>query len=80
PERFLPSNNKSLDKSAYIPFAGGRHLCLGMHFAMMESVMIVALIGQRFRVRPVSDEPAKIDPGLSLRMKNGYLVYLEPRS
>ncbi len=79
PERFDPSSYGPQQKLAYIPFGGGRHLCLGMHFALIEATLVMALIGQQFRMTPVNKEIPGMDPGLTLRLIGGYPVHLEAR-
>ena len=79
PERFGPSTYGSRQKLAYIPFGGGRHLCLGMHFALIEASLVMALVGQQFRIRPVKEGIPGMDPGLTLRFAGGYPVHLESR-
>ncbi len=48
PERFEPSREKLLPRSAYIPFGAGPRICIGNHFALMEGHLLIALIAQRF--------------------------------
>jgi cytochrome P450 len=54
PERFIPERWTGdfvhrLPKYAYFPFGGGPRLCPGNNFAMMEAVLILAAITQRYR-------------------------------
>jgi len=49
PDRWLPDRRPARD--AYMPFAAGRHTCIGIHFALVEMQMMVALICHRFRLR-----------------------------
>ena len=37
PLRFTPENSKSRHKYAWVPFGGGAHMCLGLHFAYMQT-------------------------------------------
>ena len=37
PLRFTPENSKGRHKYAWVPFGGGQHMCLGLHFAYMQS-------------------------------------------
>jgi cytochrome P450 len=36
PLRFTPENSKGRHKYAWVPFGGGAHMCLGLHFAYMQ--------------------------------------------
>lgn len=49
PDRWLAERSPA--KDAYMPFAVGRHTCIGNHFALVEMRMMVALICHRFRLR-----------------------------
>ncbi|HZZ80855.1 MAG TPA: cytochrome P450 [Gemmataceae bacterium] len=51
PERWGKERVKSMPKFAYFPFGGGPRVCIGQQFAMMELILILATIGQRFRFR-----------------------------
>jgi cytochrome P450 len=48
PERFAPG--AAWPEHAFLPFAVGKHLCIGAGFAMAEMTLALALIGQRFRI------------------------------
>ncbi len=37
PLRFTPENSKGRHKYAWVPFGGGAHMCLGLHFAYMQT-------------------------------------------
>ena len=43
PNRFLPGAGDR-PRSAYLPFGGGRRICIGQSFALMEMVMTAAFI------------------------------------
>jgi cytochrome P450 len=51
PERFSPERAKSIPKGAYVPFSGGKRVCLGQGFAMMEMKLILGSMLQRLRPR-----------------------------
>jgi cytochrome P450 len=36
PDRFTPENSRGRHKYAWVPFGGGAHMCLGLHFAYMQ--------------------------------------------
>jgi cytochrome P450 len=49
PERWRGEDAKTLPKYAYFPFGGGPRACIGNLFAMMEMVLVLPVIGRRFR-------------------------------
>ena len=53
PGRFSPERFASRQPFAYFPFSGRARLCIGNMFALMEAKLILATIGQRYRLRPV---------------------------
>ncbi len=57
PERFLGEEAASIPSHAWFPFGGGPHVCLGNRFALLEAVLVLATISQRFDV----DIPGDID-------------------
>jgi cytochrome P450 len=84
PERFYPDRwteefNNSLPKYAYFPFGGGPRACIGNYFAMMEIVLLLATIGQRFRFSLLPDHPVSLMPAMSLRPADGIKVVVANR-
>lgn len=79
PERWTEEFTAGLPKYAYFPFGGGPRFCIGNTFAMMEIVLVLATIGQRFRLPIVPDHPVSILPAMSLRPKDGIRVVVENR-
>jgi cytochrome P450 len=78
PERWANGNGDEVPKYAYFPFGGGPRQCIGNYFAMMEIVLLLATIGQRFRFS-LTDEAVEVLPVLSLRPKSGIKVVVEGR-
>ena len=79
PERWTDDFTNSLPKYAYFPFGGGPRACIGNYFAMMEIVLLLATIGQRFRFSLLPDHPVSLMPAMSLRPANGIKVTVEKR-
>jgi len=50
PMRFTPEAVKARHKYAWVPFGGGAHMCLGLHFAYMQVKVLVAQLLQRYRI------------------------------
>ncbi len=79
PERWASEAINSLPKYAYFPFGGGPRLCIGNTFAMMEIVLTIAAIAQRFRFSLVPDHQVTLFPALSLRPRDGIKVTVQKR-
>jgi cytochrome P450 len=67
PARFIGRAAGAQPRYAYFPFGGGRHQCLGMHFATLEGVQILAQLAQRFEIHPTAGREVRADPGITLR-------------
>lgn len=78
PRRFESGEGKHAGAFSYIPFASGRHLCLGRTFALTEAVVGLATMAQRYRFRMHDDAPVEIDPLLTLRVRGGLWVDVLP--
>ena len=50
PLRFTPAAVAARHKYAWIPYGGGAHMCLGLHFATMQTKLLVHHILTRYRV------------------------------
>ena len=47
PLRFTPENSAGRHKYAWVPFGGGAHMCLGLHFAYMQiKILMHAMLTQ----------------------------------
>jgi cytochrome P450 len=79
PERWREEVAARLPRYAYFPFGGGPRQCIGNSFALMEAVLILATVAQRFRLRLVAGHMVGVLPALSLRPRNGVRVMLERR-
>jgi cytochrome P450 len=71
PERFTPDFEKSLPKSAYIPFGNGPRVCIGNAFAMMEAKIALAVLGQRFSLSLKPGHPVEPQDMFTLRPRYG---------
>jgi cytochrome P450 len=79
PERWTEDFIEQLPKYAYFPFGGGPRVCIGASFAMMEVILCLAAIGQKFRLELDPDHPVSIYPAMSLRPKDGIKVVVKRR-
>jgi cytochrome P450 len=79
PERWEGELSERLPKFAYFPFGGGPRVCIGNVFALMEAVLVLATVGQRWRFRLAPDARIEPWPGITLRPRHGVPVILESR-
>lgn len=76
PEQFCPQRwagglEQRLPRGVYFPFGAGPRVCIGKAFSMMESVLILAMVAQRFRLRLAPQPPVELLPSITLRPKRG---------
>lgn len=84
PERFDPRawgahEQKQDSKYEFFPFGGGPRACIGQHYAWMEGVLLLALIGQHWRLKLAPNHPVVPEQLLNLRPKYGMMMELEQR-
>jgi cytochrome P450 len=71
PSRFIGDAPKQQHRSAYVPFGGGKRICIGTSFALMETTLITAMMSQRFVYDLVPGHPVEPEATLTLRPRNG---------
>ena len=79
PERFAPGRRESIPPYAYFPFGVGTHSCIGKHMAEIEARLALAMLGRRYRVRPVSPAPVAATPAITLTPAEPIRVRVERR-
>lgn len=80
PERFAPEKLEGREPFAYLPFLLGRRACLGEHFAMLESVVALAMIVSRYRLTRVEEGKIATRPISTLRLARPLRMRVERRS
>jgi cytochrome P450 len=76
PERFTPARAAGRPRFAYFPFGGGPRRCIGQNLAMLEMLMILAMVAQTYELRPVPGHPVEPEARITLRPRHGVLVTL----
>ncbi|RTZ67399.1 MAG: cytochrome P450 [Aquificaceae bacterium] len=78
PERFMPDAKKAV-KFTYIPFSAGPRVCPGKAFGIKESVLVFAILAQRFRAETTPEFKGEQDCRLTLRPKDNLPMVLIKR-
>jgi cytochrome P450 len=76
PTRFTSERSAPRPRYAYIPFGGGPRLCIGDYFATVEAQLILATIGQRYRLELIPGQPIDPEPLVTLRPRQGLMMKL----
>jgi cytochrome P450 len=79
PERWQNGLARQLPRFAYFPFGGGPRQCIGNTFALMEASVVLATIGQKFRLQLVPGQDVKPMASITMRPKSGIKMRLEAR-
>ena len=72
-----PENARST--YAQVPWGGGPRICIGMHFALMELILIVATIIQRYELPLSATNKHKMAANMTMFPKHGVKVKLQKR-
>lgn len=80
PDRFTVENEKRLPRYAWIPFGAGSRVCIGQHFALMETHLTLAALSQHLTFTPLTNREPVIDATLTLRPKGGLMMVAHRRS
>ncbi len=80
PDRFLPEQEATRHKSAWLPFGVGPRVCIGNHFAMMEGPLVLATLLRRARFELDPSRVIEADAFATLRPKGGVPAVVRRRS
>lgn len=79
PDRHAPEREKARHPQAYHPFAAGKRICLGNHFSLLETHIMLAILAHQFDPQlPPDYEPEFTMEGL-LHIENGLPMILRQR-
>jgi len=79
PERFTPEAKARRTKFTYFPFGAGARQCIGESFAWMEGVLLLAVLGQKWKMSLVPGQRVEPEPLITLRPKYGMKMVVEGR-
>ena len=78
PTRWGTENGKKCQRDAYIPFSSGPRVCTGAGFAMVEGVLLLAMLTRQFRFEVTDKVPVPVAP-LTVRAKDGIWLNVTKR-
>lgn len=80
PQRFTPGEEENPRSThAYVPFGGGPRVCVGVHFAVQELVVLLATLARRLRVLVDSSNRHEAVAHLTMRPRHGLRVCVTQR-
>ena len=85
PERFDPNRHdpsapeNARTTYAQVPFGGGPRICIGVNFAVMELLVIVASLVRRYRISVASNDRHQMAAKMTMFPKHGVQVQLDRR-
>src|SRR5882757_7151213 len=79
PERFSPEQSAARTRFSYLPFGGGRRICIGAAFALAEATILLATLAQRYSLRVVPGHPVEPQGLITLRARYGMKMLLTAR-
>ncbi|HWI62702.1 MAG TPA: cytochrome P450 [Symbiobacteriaceae bacterium] len=80
PERFRPEEEKARHKYAYLPFGGGAHQCIGMHYAMQQLILTTRKLVAAYRIELAPGGPVLPETALTMHPRGGLRIRILPRS
>jgi cytochrome P450 len=79
PERFTEQRSAARSRYAYLPFSTGPRQCIGTEFAMMEGILVMVMVMQRYQVRVIPGQEVKPNLATTLTPKDEIMVTVERR-
>ncbi len=79
-DRLAPEKEKKLPPLAYMPFGAGPRVCIGNHFALMESHVTLVTLLQHLRIDLEHDREIATEPLVTLRPLGGVPARVTLRS
>jgi cytochrome P450 len=80
PDRWNSDASQQRPRFSYFPFGAGPRMCIGEDLAWTEGILVLATMGQRWKLRLAPGHPVEPLPRITLHPKHGMLMRLEGRS
>ena len=79
PDRFMLARAAGHCRFAYFPFGSGPRRCIGQNLAMLEMLVILAMMAQAYEFHLVPGHPVEPEALITLRPRHGLLMTLRHR-
>jgi cytochrome P450 len=79
PARWQTDTGRESARAAYIPFSSGPRVCTGAGFAMVEGVLLLALLVRAYRFDLITGRPAMPVAHLTVRGRDGIWLRISQR-
>ncbi|HWA54078.1 MAG TPA: cytochrome P450 [Solirubrobacterales bacterium] len=79
PERFERERKAALPRGAYVPFGGGRRICIGKRFGQTEVKLVATMLLQRLRLDALPGRTMTVRQMPTLSPKGGLRMRVLPR-
>jgi cytochrome P450 len=80
PSRWQTEEGRVCARDGYMPFSAGPRVCTGAGFAMVEGVLLLALLLRQFRFDPVQGQIPVPVAHLTVRAKDGIKLLVSRRA
>lgn len=80
PERFAPDRKAALPRGAYVPFGGGRRICIGKRFGQTEVKLVATMLLQRLRLDLLPGRTMTVRQMPTLSPRGGLPMRVLPRA
>ena len=79
PERFTRERKAALPRGAYVPFGGGKRICIGKRFGQIEVKLVATMLLQRLRLDLLPGRTMTVRQMPTLSPKGGLRMRVDPR-
>ena len=84
-DEFLPERWEKLSvkeagqRNIYLPFGGGIRRCIGESFAWTETILLLATLARKWKLRLIPEQKIGVHPMITLRPKYGMRMEIQRR-
>jgi cytochrome P450 len=80
PERFARERKAALPRGAYVPFGGGKRVCIGKRFGLIEVKLVLSMLSRRLRADALPGRTMTVRQMPTLSPRGGLKMRLRHRA